>query len=126
LLSAAGLILSSIVRLSNVNPGFAADHVLTFRVMLLGQRYSAAPARVGFVSELLERLAAMPGVRATAVSSVVPFGGMRNANAVEIEGRAEPQGSRAIIDQRHVSAGYFQAMKIPIVGGRRLTDADDA
>ena len=126
LLSAAGLMLNTIVRLSRVNPGFAADHVLTFRVTLLGQRYSTPPARVEFVADVLERLTANPGVRGAAVSSVVPFGGVRNANVIEIEGRTEPRGSRSIIDQRHVSAGYFQVMKIPLVSGRLLTDADDS
>jgi predicted permease len=126
LLSAAGLMVSTTVRLSRVNPGFAADHVLTFRIALLGQRYSTAPARVAFVSDVLERCAAIPGVRAAAISSVVPFGGVRNANVVEIEGRPEREGSRSIIDQRHVSAGYFQTMKIPLVSGRLLTEADDA
>jgi putative ABC transport system permease protein len=126
LLSSAGLMLSTMARLSRVNPGFAADHVLTFRIALLGQRYSTAPSRVGFVSDLLDRLAANPGVRAAAVSSVVPFGGARNANVVEIEGRVERPGSRSIIDQRHVSPGYFLAMKIPLVSGRMMTDEDDA
>src|SRR5207245_5742063 len=92
LLSAAGLMLNTIVKLSRVNPGFAADHVLTFRVSLTGQRYAAAPARVGFVSDVLDRLRTVPGVQATAVSSVVPFGGLRNATVIEIEGRPEPPG----------------------------------
>ena len=115
LLSAAGLLLTTMGRLARVDPGFAADHVLTFRVALLGGRYSSPPARVAFVSDLLDRLRAVPGVRNAAVSSVVPFGGARNANAIEVEGRPVTDGSRTIIDQRHVSPGYFETMKIPLV-----------
>jgi len=125
LLSAAGLMLNTFARLSRVNPGFTADHVLTFRVALLGQRYAAAPPRVGFVSDVLARLSAVPGVRSAAVTSVVPFGGLRNATVVEVEGRQEAAGSRSIIDQRYVSPGYFETMKIPLVSGRMMTDGDD-
>ena len=126
LLSAAGLMLNTFGRLSRVNPGFAADHVLTFRVALLGERYAVAPPRAGFVSDLLGRLATVPGVRSAAVTSVVPFGGLRNATVIEVEGRQEAAGSRSIIDQRYVSPGYFDTMKIPLVSGRMLTDRDDA
>jgi putative ABC transport system permease protein len=126
LLSAAGLMLNSIVKLSRVDPGFAADHLLTFRVSLLGDRYATAPSRVGFVSDLLARLAAVPGARSAGVSSVLPLAGVRNANVVQVEGRTEPQGSRMIIDQRHVSAGYFETMKIGLVAGRLFTGSDDA
>ncbi|HMF97149.1 MAG TPA: ADOP family duplicated permease [Vicinamibacterales bacterium] len=126
LLSGAGLMLNSIVRLSRVDPGFAADHLLTFRLSLLGERYAGAPARVGLVSDVLTLLAAVPGVRAAGVSSIVPFAGMRNASAIDIEGRVQPQGSRLIVDQRHVSVSYFETMRIPMVSGRRFTDSDDA
>ena len=126
LVSAAGLILSTIGRLSRVKPGFAADHVLTFRLALAGQRYAAAPARAGFVADVLQRFATLSGVHAVAVSSAVPFGGLRNATVVEVEGRQEAAGSRSIIDQRHVSAGYFETMKIPLISGRLFTSADDS
>jgi len=94
-------------------PLIAADHLLTFRVSLLGERYTTAPSRVAFVSDLLAKLSGVPGVRDAAVSSIVPFSGVRNANAIEIEGRREAAGSRLIVDQRHVSPGYFAAMQIP-------------
>src|SRR5262249_51492416 len=126
LLSAAGLLLNSIVKLSRVDPGFAADHLLTFRVPLLGERYASASARVGFVSDGLTRLAAVPGVQAAGVSSIVPFAGIRNASAIDIEGRVQPQGSRLIVDQRHVSVSYFQTMRMPMVSGRPFTAADTA
>ena len=56
LLSAAGLMLNSVVKLSHVRPGFDADHLLTFKVALSGSNYGTAPARVAFVSDLLARL----------------------------------------------------------------------
>jgi len=124
LLSGAGLMINSIVKLSRVHPGFAADHLLTFRVSLLGDRYATAPARVALVNELVAKFGGIPGVRDAAVSSIVPFSGVRNANAIEIEGRSEAAGSRLIVDQRHVSAGFFATMRIPIVAGRLFTDTD--
>src|SRR5262249_4604003 len=78
MLSAAGLMLNSVARLTRVNPGFGADHLLTFRVTLTGARNETAPARVSAVDAIVDRIGALPGVRSTGVVSVVPFGGMRN------------------------------------------------
>jgi putative ABC transport system permease protein len=124
LLSGAGLLLNSMVKLSRVNPGFTADHLLTFRLTLLGDRYASAPARAAFVSDLMARFGAVPGVQSAGASSVVPFAGVRNASTIDIEGRPQPPGSRTIVDQRHVTPGYFQTMQMPVVSGRLLTASD--
>jgi len=127
LLSFAGLMLGSVRKLSRVDTGFAADHLITAKVTLTGTRYDAAPARVGFVSAILDRLRSTAGVRSAALVSVVPFGQMRNANAIDIEGRPRVPGAPSmIIDQRHVSPGYFQTMQIPVLRGRLFADSDDA
>ena len=126
LLSTAGLMLSSVVKLSRVGTGFAADHVLTTRLALSGSNYSAAPARIAFVNGLLERLQASPGVHDAALTSTIPFGGTRGANGIEVEGRPKNPSEILIVDQRHVSPGYFQAMKIPMLRGRTFTAADDS
>jgi putative ABC transport system permease protein len=126
LLSAAGLMLSSVVKLSRVGTGFAADHVLTTRVALSGSNYSAAPARIAFTRSLLERLHSAPGIEDAALTSTIPFGGTRGANGIEVEGRPTTPGEILIVDQRHVSPGYFQAMKIPLLRGRTFTPSDDS
>ena len=125
LLSAAGLMMSSVIKLSHVRPGFDADHLLTFRIALSGANYTAAPSRLNFVSELLKRLQATPGVKQVALSSIIPFGGQRGANGFEIEGRPAAPGQTRIADQRHVSPDYFQTMNIPIVQGRGFQATDD-
>jgi putative ABC transport system permease protein len=126
LLSAAGLMLNSVVKLSRVRPGFDADHLLTFKVALTGSNYAAAASRVAFASDLLGRLEATPGVRHAALSSVIPFGGTRGANAFTIEGRPRKAGELQIADQRFVSPTYFQAMNIPLVRGRLFQATDDS
>ena len=125
LLSAAGLMMNSVIKLSHVRPGFDADHLLTFRIALSGANYTAAPSRLTFVSELLERLRATPGVKQVALSSIIPFGGQRGANGFEIEGRPAAPGQTRIADQRHVSPDYFKTMNIPIVQGRGFQATDD-
>ena len=126
LLSAAGLMLDSVVKLSRVRPGFDAEHLLTFKVALTGSNYAAAPSRVAFASDLLRRLESAPGVRHAALSSVIPFGGTRSANAFAIEGRPRKAGELQIADQRYVSPNYFETMNIPLVAGRPFQEADDS
>jgi putative ABC transport system permease protein len=126
LLSAAGLMLNSVVKLSHVRPGFDADHLLTFKIALSGTNYGAAPTRVAFTSDLMARLQAMPGVRHAALSSIVPFGGQRGANGFEIEGQPAAPGQTLIADQRHVSRNYLETMHIPVIEGRGFLATDDA
>ncbi|OLC84997.1 MAG: hypothetical protein AUH72_00020 [Acidobacteria bacterium 13_1_40CM_4_65_8] len=127
LLSSAGLMLTSVAKLSRVSPGFDADRVLTFRLAMTGSNYAPAPARTAFVTDLLQRLTSTPGVREAALISSIPFGGSRGANGVEIEGRPRARGDVGIIvDQRHVSLSYFQTMRIPLLKGRGFTASDDS
>jgi len=125
LMFAAGLMLHSIVRLARVSPGFETAHVLTFRLSLTSDTYEDGATRVAFVRQLLDRIAAVPGVRLAGVTSNIPFGGSRGANGVEIEGRPAIRGESIIIDQRHVSHDYFRAMQIPLVAGRPIESTDD-
>jgi len=126
LLSAAGLMLNSVVKLSHVNAGFDPRQLLTFRVALTTQNYAAAPSRVAFGSEILQRFQDSPGVRGAALISAIPLGGTRGANGVEIEGRPPNPNETIIIDQRYISPNYFQTMAIPMVGGRPFTRTDDS
>jgi len=126
LLSAAGLMLNSVVKLSRVRPGFDADHLLTFKVALIGSHYTTAPARVSFVSDLLARLETARGVERAGLSSIVPFAGQRGANGFEIESRPASPGETLIADQRYVSPGYFRAMNMRMLQGRPFGDTDDA
>jgi hypothetical protein len=123
LLSAAGLMLNSVVKLSRVRPGFDADHLLTFRVALNG-----ANCRGAFTNllrlDLLARLQTTPGVqRGGLVDRPVRRAARRNG--IEIEGRPATPGQTLIADQRHVSSGYFQTMNVPLLEGA-FTAADDA
>jgi len=127
LLSGAGLLLNSVARLAHVNPGFDPRGVLTFRISLGGQRYQAPASRVNAVKDLLSRLSGSRGVQMASVISAVPFGGLRNANGVEIEGRMRVAGEPpVIIDQRYISPTYFQTLRIPLLQGRVFSDADDS
>ena len=126
LLSAAGLMVSSVVKLSRVRPGFDADHLLTFKLALAGSTYDAAPSRIAFTANLLARLEAIPGVRHASIATMVPFGGARGANSFSIEGRPRKPGELQIADQREVSPNYFQTMNMPLVEGRLFQMTDDS
>lgn len=126
LLAAAGLMVRSFVRLQNVEPGFAADHLLTFRLALPSARYDAPAARRAVVDALIGQLQSAPGVTSAAVNSMLPLGGSRGANGIVIEGRPGVKGELLIADQRDVTPSYFNALKIPLQAGRTFSDRDDA
>jgi putative ABC transport system permease protein len=126
LLTGAGLLLKSVSRLSDVNPGFDARNLLTANVVLPASRYASDTAQGAFFDQLLPRIAALPGVRSVGATTTLPFGGGWSTASFTIEGFTPPQGQPGPWgDIRAVNADFFKALQVPLKAGRLFTDADD-
>jgi putative ABC transport system permease protein len=125
LLSAAGLLVRSFVRLQHVDPGFAAEHVLTFRQALSDAGYPSDGARRAFIGNLVESLVTIPAVESVAINSTLPLGGSYAGNGVAIEGRPAVTGELIIAGFREITPDYFNALGIPLIAGRAFTARDD-
>jgi len=121
----AALLIRSFSKLQNVTPGFDATHAIAADVPLSGTKYADDALRTGTVDRLLERLAAVPGVRAAAATTMLPMSGAGATIHFNIKGRP-PAGpaTYTMAGYRAVSAGYFEALGIPLKDGR-LLDARD-
>jgi len=125
LLIGAGLMLKSFARLREVKLGFNPERTLTLNLSLPNASYPN-PARIkAFYREALDRVSALPGVRATGFANAVPLGGgaMRLYGDFAAEGRPESETSWA--SKIAASPDYFPALGIPLVKGRFFTDTDD-
>ena len=119
LLVGAGLLIRSFARLVGVDPGFDANHLLTFKVSLPTAKYKDDPARLAFFQQFLPRVSHLPGVRSASMNSYPPFTGLGAATAVHLIG----QPSRSLMDLpsaavRVVGPDYFPTMQIPLRAGR--------
>jgi putative ABC transport system permease protein len=125
LLAGAGLMARSFTALSSVDPGFAADNRLMATMQMPRGKYTSAELRVGFYREMLQRLAALPGVESAAAVSRMPIRGSSNTQWFMYEGQ-EPEEARRNPAALHnsVSPGYFPTLGIPLLAGRTFTDGD--
>jgi predicted permease len=127
LLTMAGLMVRSFLRVQAVEPGFRSDSVLAFDVQLSGARYSGETTPVLFFQQLAARLEALPGARAAGAISYLPLGGGENMGSFAVEGeRPVNPGNEPQSERRWVTPGYFSAMDIPIRQGRVFTPKDTA
>ncbi len=126
LLAGAGLLGLSLQRLLAVPAGFNPDHVLTGRITLPWKNYKDEASRLAFVERLLPALRALPGVTHAAIDTNLPFAGNTNDSVVTVEGYAVPPGESL---RAHYLAGvtgdYWPLMRIPLLRGRFLEDADN-
>lgn len=126
LLLSAGLLIKSFAKVLAVNPGIVPEQVLTMSMALPGAKYprEAVPP---FFERLIERQLRVPGVRAAAVTSIVPFGGSWDRIVVDTGGGSGlpmsqwPEGDRYI-----VSPSYFNTMGVTLLRGRLFTATDRA
>ncbi|HMZ22959.1 MAG TPA: ABC transporter permease, partial [Blastocatellia bacterium] len=121
LLTGAGLMMRSFLRMQQVRLGFNPDNVLTLRVTVPGINYRGDSAP--FFHELLERVNALPGVEVAGANVVLPLsGGDRLWNqGMSIEGESPV---RRAVNCGIVTPHYFRAMQIPLLMGRVFTEAD--
>jgi predicted permease len=126
LLVAAGLLVKSLVRLSNVDPGFAPENVLTARVSLDWSRYTKPEQSRAVYDRLLVTIAGMPGVRGAAVASAFPLSGGTPWNSdMEIEGRPTPAGQAPPqVYPQIVGPQFFSVVGIPVLRGRAFTEKE--
>jgi putative ABC transport system permease protein len=127
LLIGAALALESLARLTMVKPGFDPHNVLTFAVSLPGQKYDTAVKRTAFFDQAISRVSAIPGVEQAAIIDTLP---LREGGDIlfSIEGgtAVAPGGQPLDAEIRIVSPDYFRALRIPLIGGREFTAADNA
>ncbi|HSY60039.1 MAG TPA: ABC transporter permease, partial [Terriglobales bacterium] len=123
LLVSAGLLIRSLVRLQNVNPGFTPQNVLATDVDLPSPKYTNAK-QDQFARELLPKLAALPGVQSVAGVFPLPMSGSEMRTTVGIEGRPVAKSDEAHSNLVSITPDYFRTMKIPLLQGRDFTAQD--
>jgi putative ABC transport system permease protein len=126
LLAGAGLLIKSFLRLQAVNPGFEAENALAIRLSLPKAQYSNRAAVTVFYEKLRPRLESLPGVEAVGFVSALPLSGTSFSIPFTIEGRATSPDEAQRADYRAVDAGYFRALKIPLIAGREFNGRDAA
>ncbi|HEX8489715.1 MAG TPA: ABC transporter permease, partial [Chthoniobacterales bacterium] len=125
LLICAGLLIKSVMRLRDVDPGFKPDHIVSMNVWLPNAKYPKAPDWNSFLNRMLERIETLPGVEAAGVTSVLPVSTNFDRRTIEVEGQPKGPGEHPDIDNYMVSPGYLRAMSIPLLQGRALTAQDN-
>jgi len=123
LLVASGLLIQSLYRLHQERLGFSPDGLMTFETPLAPERAGDAIDRLNFTRSLLERLQHLPGVRAAAVTTVLPLAGQSNVPA---QHDGHPEHSIGGMEVRPITSAYFEVMGIPVRRGRSFVDSDAA
>lgn len=126
LLAGSSLLIRSFLKLTNVETGFRADHVLTMLVNIEPGRCSTDRPCLPIFQEMLQRIRALPGVKDAAITpSFVPDSGLKmNFWLYAIEGQGINPGSWPSTQYMEITPGYFDTLGVPLLGGRAFTSSD--
>ncbi len=123
-LAATGIIVRTMIALSNLDPGFKSANLLTVRVGLPERRYPEPAQTERFYRQVTERFAALPGVEGATAAAALPRLQNQPASAFTIDGAPVPAGETPREVAIAVLPNYFDVMGIQVVEGRGLNDFD--
>jgi predicted permease len=132
LLAGGGLLVRSFVQLKRTASGFQEDHILTMQMSVpypnnpeLG-KYVKPDARAQYFQEVVRRVSEQPGVLRAGAVSDLPFTiTNRPRQPTSIEGSAvKDPADLPTAEWRSATGGYFDALRIPLIRGRSLSDGD--
>lgn len=128
LLVGAGLLLRSFAALQVVDTGFNARHALTARVLLPREEYDTGAKQAAFVKDLVDRIAARPGVQAAAAITTLFLDRLPEMSPIYVEGRPRPGPGEARFPVPYdgITPGFFRAFGMRLLQGRSFTAQDRA
>ncbi|HEU5181153.1 MAG TPA: ABC transporter permease [Candidatus Polarisedimenticolia bacterium] len=125
LLVGAGLQVRSFVRVMQQETGLQPDGVMTLGVSLPEKKYPKPENQWTFARQALEKMQVLPGVKAAAATTLIPFGGNDTIYSIAIEGSSVESGDQPSANWYAVSPDYFKVLGIPLVKGRLFNERDD-
>ncbi len=124
LLTGAGLLFRSFIRLLQVDPGFTKENVLALQVFR-PRNYDQPEKMIGFFDQSIEKIRSLPGIEAAAVIATPPFFKIEQDATFNVVGRpVPPSGSEPTAFYVPVSSEYLRALNIPLRKGRFFTSFD--
>ena len=123
LLVGTGLMIKSLWRLQEVNPGFDPNRVLKLRIALPAVDYPDVQKRMAYYHEALDRLKTLPGVTSVALIDWLPLS--RISFRVSFDASERSSVEKPEVDCHVITPQYFAAMKIPLKQGRSFSGHDD-
>jgi len=125
LLIGAGVMVASLQRVLEVDPGFRGDRVITGLINPPAVRYPDGPEIRAVMARILETVRALPGAEAAGLSSTIPFSGSTSDSVIMAEGYQMAPGESVVSPfSISVTDGYFEAMGARLVSGRLFSDGD--
>jgi putative ABC transport system permease protein len=134
LLAGAGLLLKSLLIMRGTAPGFRSENLAVVNLSLPRPKFGPELDRVGqdsarvrYFEKILERVTALPGVRAAALVADLPMGGGSDSLSFHIPGRPDPSPKKPFSASFNiVSVGYFRTMETRVLSGREFGEQDSA
>jgi putative ABC transport system permease protein len=125
LLIGAALAITSLRKLSEVNPGFDAEGVLTMQVWLPEANYPDASRVAAFYEQAIQRIRSLGVVRSASAINFLPMSGWGDSASFAVRDQAGEHNREDLIAQyRVIDPDYFRTMKIPLVQGREFSYQD--
>ena len=126
LLVGAALLIQSLQKLRGQYTMAAPEQVLVMRTVLPPNRYREHAQREAFYDDVLGRVRGLPGVVSAGYTTSVPLAWKGGASGLTVEGRPPRQGLQDDGVHRQVTAGYLEALGIPLKAGRLIAESDGA
>ncbi|MEP6922226.1 MAG: ABC transporter permease [bacterium] len=124
LLVCAGLLIRTVMRLTQVDKGFNSSNVVAMNIGLPTAKYPKPENLIAFYRQTTDRIAGLPGVKAAGITSVLPLSDNFDGRGLAVEDHPTARGEELTVDLYVTTPGYLRAMEIPLLRGRALSEQD--
>lgn len=125
-LSAAGLIARSLIKLERAELSFDPSRLLIAELTLRSERFDGVAKQIALLDRLVPRVRAIPGVRDLSPAVAIPFAGTAGWDGrLAVEGQSPEQATgNPMLNMEVVAPSYFSTLGMAVLRGRAFTDVD--